>query len=153
MAAFWCLVVIAGIGVLFLKQLFPDDALAGYAVRGLYVTVLAVSGVGFWIASGFSAFGAEGRIKRLFSRGSRRLKRIAWALAGVAVLALGACGQFETALNTPLCLAGQVTARSILSQCSPRSTQQITTAGSLSRRSRIRPRRRPWSTPAVVLCI
>jgi hypothetical protein len=64
LGAFWAASVLAGIGVLFLKQIFPADPLAGYIVRGVYVAGFAVAAVYFWIAAGFAAASARGAIER-----------------------------------------------------------------------------------------
>lgn len=64
MGAFWSLSLLLAIGALFVWQVYPDDDLAGYAVRGVYVTAAVVAAVHLWIASGLAAASAERVIRR-----------------------------------------------------------------------------------------
>jgi hypothetical protein len=74
MGAFWAVCVMAGIGVLYLKQIFPPHASAAYFVRGLYVSGFAVMAVYFWIASGLAAGNAERRARREADRRNAPLR-------------------------------------------------------------------------------
>jgi hypothetical protein len=73
LGAFFAASVLAGIGLLFLKQMFPADPLAGYIVRGLYIAGFAVVAVYFWIAAGFAAASARRAIERELRRRNRPL--------------------------------------------------------------------------------
>jgi len=78
LGAFWSICVMVGLGVLCVKveQVLPPDPLAGYAVRGVSVTGLAVMAVYLWIVSGLGLASARRRIIRQILRRNRRMRPV-----------------------------------------------------------------------------